>query len=60
MNEAVMAISYIVADSDTNKHALVDDDGYDTFLSTISNFSLTPVKFEFKEMAGNQLKIDFY
>ena len=27
MNEAVMAISYIVADSETNKDAIVDEDG---------------------------------
>lgn len=27
MNEAVMAISYIVADSDSNKHAIVAEDG---------------------------------
>lgn len=27
MNEAVMAISYIVADSETNKHAIIAEDG---------------------------------
>ena len=28
MNEAIMAISYIVADSERNKSAIVDEDGF--------------------------------
>lgn len=34
MNEAIMAISYIVADSENNKSAIIDEDGY-VFFYTI-------------------------
>ncbi|XP_065679699.1 uncharacterized protein LOC101238093 isoform X1 [Hydra vulgaris] len=55
MNEAVMAISYIVSDSETNRHAIVADDG----LYDISSAAKRASPLAARIIAGIYLELSF-